>query len=823
VCTVGAVGTDGINGAANLPPRDERRAAAVLRMVAGDLLEQRAVVKCAPFRSSIRSTEGNSLSSELQLYFDAYAAAVWTSAHAEWVVAFDTVCESSTDPPPPSIFSVPCSDSLFDVSGVFERRVAPKEGGVSKAFETLVLLVSRCVNPGTRGWVTTLREALEHTVLRHVIIQSILCAATGLHPSIHPSTRPSFLTRTRIGRILSTHLSMGGTEAVVNASIAVKECVRRLLGAAMSNHMATCAALSLKSHPVRYLGQPPFAFPSRSFEAALVAIVGAGERMAMDEEERPFAVHVETSLFEERDQPFQKASSPPVGPVWHIGWMGKGTASITSRPTLATLSSEVFLAAFKAAFLPLWLHAKACGERLLRLDTSQYAAIHTHTSSTQLCNALDEFTQLAIQRCAMLDHSAGVHTPSEAANALGVVLPAPRKPVTTGATRTVFDSMGAISTGGAFACAAMLHYARAAWVFNELRCVDLGRETVVRQVKAIHRRLRHADVAWMSSIPDEAFDIEAAISKLPVHSTHLCVCCECKRVANALVQNMTTSPFNELGIVASQTSSRRTMDERTRLFCAKRSSAALRVAVVFEEESKKRRIENDPVELSRIMSSIDTATAEDQGHTARLRRDVRNSYEQRCRANTCGDFSMVQIPAVGRAIQIFKKWYAICTVCGVFVQIIPAAHRHETFVCCLSCDDSAIVPEQTRVERELASLQNVSCRFCGTSATSKRSLLRWKRIRAPLDTSGDNATLPPPLRLVHYCPLHGRSWLKSAHRTLDTKIVLAHLATNAKPVNLTCAYSDPKVVGARPNNRKQRHNSNMRVGVKEKTPVEDDK
>ena len=38
------------------------------------------------------------------------------------------------------------------------------------------------------------------------------------------------------------------------------------------------------------------------------------------------------------------------------------------------------------------------------------------------------------------------------------------------------------------------------------------------------------------------------------------------------------------------------------------------------------------------------------------------------------------------------------------------------------------------------------------------------------------------MRKVFYCPTHLRTWLTQAHRVLETKVILAHISTNAKPV-----------------------------------------
>ena len=51
-------------------------------------------------------------------------------------------------------------------------------------------------------------------------------------------------------------------------------------------------------------------------------------------------------------------------------------------------------------------------------------------------------------------------------------------------------------------------------------------------------------------------------------------------------------------------------------------------------------------------------------------------------------------------------------------------------------------------------------------------------------SSGNLSTnsLPPPLKTVCYCPAHWRTWLPQAHRTLPTRVIVSHLAHNAKPI-----------------------------------------
>ena len=43
------------------------------------------------------------------------------------------------------------------------------------------------------------------------------------------------------------------------------------------------------------------------------------------------------------------------------------------------------------------------------------------------------------------------------------------------------------------------------------------------------------------------------------------------------------------------------------------------------------------------------------------------------------------------------------------------------------------------------------------------------------------------MRSVIYCPKHWRSWLAGAHRVLPTRVILSHIAHNAKPIHSTGA------------------------------------
>ena len=117
-------------------------------------------------------------------------------------------------------------------------------------------------------------------------------------------------------------------------------------------------------------------------------------------------------------------------------------------------------------------------------------------------------------------------------------------------------------------------------------------------------------------------------------------------------------------------------------------------------------------------------------------------------------------------------------------------HRYGAEICCCKCDAQMLgMPPPSIVEKK-----NPICRFCSAVDTERKSS-RWKMVKAPLDVRGENATLPPSLRHVFYCPKHFRPWITTAHRVLQTRIILSHIAHNAKPIHSTAVQRTAEELG----------------------------
>tara|TARA_Y100000766_G_C18907068_1_gene606392 strand:- start:1477 stop:3492 length:2016 start_codon:yes stop_codon:yes gene_type:complete len=633
----------------------------------------------------------------------------------------------------------------------------------------------RSTNPGSRGWDTLLESSLaECTALRLVINNAILVALTGMHPYIHPVLRPPWWMRMRTAHIAQQLVSnTESRNAFVATAPATKEAVRRLLASSTAAYPALHAALARVGHPVGHLTTPPLAMPAKGMEGAMSAFVTAGVTMATTKGisytacvNEAFSKHAACAANTENG-----GSSAIVG--WDFSWLGKGTASVHNKIPLVRVASDLWSTAFRTNFLVFWAHCMANKLRSTRLDPVQYRAIHDLNACTRLTLELPEETMLAVQRKALTNPSSGILTMEEVAHELGIqgICSASSNSGAKNAT----EALQVISAAGAEATAKLLVYARAAWVNEEILIVNLGAQTKEMQTEALFRRLGRTRTS------------DATLSDLPIQATTLHACTECRRVANATCSDggCSSMSFNELGVSSSMICSVSENDS-THIRCAKRSSAALRTAVQFQEDMEIRQIENMPMDGAACISVLNQQTCtpcaahNDLGTASRVRRDAKNAIEQRASAIACGESAMLAIPITGRAIRLWDTWYALCSFCGAMVQLKPH-NRFGVEICCLRCDAAMLGVASQNVSTPESAPSGQYCRYCGKMCpvTEKK---RWKTVKAPLDVAGRNAKLPPPLRVVSYCPSHWRSWLTGAHKLISTRVILSHLAYNAKPV-----------------------------------------
>ena len=237
----------------------------------------------------------------------------------------------------------------------------------------------------------------------------------------------------------------------------------------------------------------------------------------------------------------------------------------------------------------------------------------------------------------------------------------------------------------------------------------------------------------------------------------------------------------------------------TKLFCSKRSSAALRSAMSAETSARKRSIDEDAMMVeSEPGDDSDSeagvvgpgfnamAAMAHQGSIAsRMRRDCKRALEQRRQATLCGDTPMLLVRLIGRAVRINGAWYSICSFCATFFRIQPH-NRIDAEIACLQCCETF-----WRGHRATAGTDTnrPACRFCKKVESGR--VHNYATYHSPKDVYGPNAQCPPPLRMTTWCPAHDRPWLRDALSTLSTPQVLAHIAVHARPVVQVTAPAVP--------------------------------
>ena len=643
-----------------------------------------------------------------RLYADAHLVAIWTSAHAEYVAQVQSGVE---EPPPPSLFTVPNAAADLDWSELFGRRWCPRQC-VNKNALALLNCLTRCTNPGSRGWDSLLAsEPMNAPALRIVEGNAMTVCMSGMHPHLHPALRLPWWLRFRALRVLQDEMGSGAVRGLlVDGALYTKEAVRRLLASTVAATPAVHAALGRLNHPVGLLTTPPLRLPHRGMEGAMEAFAAVGEALLDANAAGCRLDALVASTFQRHSlRGGERAANVAIGWPSSISVRRptttatagshtaarrpEGTASVHGKVAWTSVAAELWSSAFRTHFVPFWLHAMLHKTRSMRLDPAQHAALHELNAATRLTLTLSREDALAVQRAALSDASAGILTLAEVGERLGVVVSGTSS---NGGTRNPEDTLRALAAAGPRDAARLLAYARVAWLSEQLLVVDLGARTRGLQIQALFRRLERPSAAALAQMRPEDVP-ETALLELPVHATHAQACVECKRFANAVVLDAGKpgrgpQTFNELGVaVAMLCMSCRGADAGTvHIRCAKRSSAALRTAVNFEEEMESQQVEacaRDAPAVAKLLRQPKTTGAgnSDSGVAARVRRDAKNALEQRAVATACGEEPMISIPAVGRALRLWNEWYALCAYCGVFVKLQPHL-RCGTEICCLRCD-----------------------------------------------------------------------------------------------------------------------------------------
>ena len=231
---------------------DRIETVAALRLLVGELLEEilrRKWIRTMDVtagvggasggsrrRSRSRSSEAAVPANASTLLFASYAAAVWTSMHAEFL-ALPPEGRQLTEP---SLASVPSQSNEAGLCAMLDDNGF--SGAPSPRSNPLQQLLGRCVHPASRGWAPTLQTLVStHECVRLALGTAMLVSATGLHPCIRPTARPPWRWRMRILRA-GRHALLQNAAALLLANVEVtKEIVRRLLAGALCDSIAGLA------------------------------------------------------------------------------------------------------------------------------------------------------------------------------------------------------------------------------------------------------------------------------------------------------------------------------------------------------------------------------------------------------------------------------------------------------------------------------------------------------------------------------------------------------------------------------------------------------
>jgi len=806
----GGAGEDG--EPSPLPPlaRTATQTAAIVRMCFGEVLEAIAVcVARSVVADEVAPGPGVDAAWLSCVYYDSYCAAVWTSAHAEYVATIQDLLagRSPTEElvrdmmvPAPDLYTVACAGHLAHLGTLLERTASPR--CCSKTSQSLLSILTRVTNAGSRGWETTLLAALKESEgAVRVCMQCLAVALGGLNPAIHPAARRPWRERFATLRALRLQTHQDFKDVISKAPSAVKEAIRMHLAAVFAADCATLEAMRQTRQPAGQLRMPPIGMPHPSLAAAMHRMADAGACMIVSRVSAAEAIHKHlVSEPRSRKKPEARTSRSvkhePEALAYSSSWLGgrSGPSGLALRPAVHVVSG-LLSASYRSIFIPFWLHGNHHGHRASRLDSAQYAALHDRSPAHRMCALLStEQFQLA-ERLAIDNADASLLTVAQACKLLGIVQGAGSAPglPCSASSRAMQEAQVDVMNLGAHDAALLMAFSRIATLRSVMLSYDLGETTRQKQARAVCQRL------LLDLAPDEDPCV-AVQTRLPKHATVLYCCSECRRVVNSVQDNSgKEQPFNELGLAASML----TIDNGAccgHMRCAKRSSAALRTAVALEAAADQLKLERfEPAASPLLPRDLRPATIvstmckgtkrkaatmrDSSSEVAKFRRDLKSCFEQSRRATSCGDVPLVCVPILGRAVRIFGGWYALCSMCGTLARVLPTS-RFRDEICCMRCDFSMLAGKEaaTEMHAALPKPPPPACRFCGKVEPENGAGMKWRRVEAPADTGGRNACVPPPLRTVHYCPSHYRSWLVHAHKILPTAKIFSHLVNKARPI-----------------------------------------
>jgi hypothetical protein len=817
--------------------RRVERAVAMARVAFGAALEAVASVSasglCQPTQMPADPSDAARLG---WLCHDAYMAALWTDAHANYLL--DVLDEGAdvhqisgqhVDLGTPCINRTVSISTLPNVASKFEQYCSGAQH-IDADSKHLLSVLFRCGQSGSRGWDSALKASLTSAGSQWVLHTAFKACLIGMHPQLHPSARPDWTQRALITRLFDDGLKTASmNELLSSCGTCTKESIRLYMCSVMNDIPATRSALARVQNSVGLLRSAPSGLVPVSLAAAAQNIVAAG----IDAGETLSTMQpiggcgatleavkaaIQNRIGSEPRVRSRSALQPRQGvpknghsaaasslaiaaeKSWYTvsynpSWFGRvaseddagETTFVNNSLNALTVIQEVSARAFRAHFVPFWVHGHGNGVRTSRFDESQHTHMLKSSALQSVIAGVEEKTALAVQRTVMQSPVASTATVSQVGRILRFDQADQRL---LDEAKTFEEAIIAVCGLSHAAGSKLLLFGRVTSLKNRLLSFSLGPQMLKQQLSALRRRFE---------IPETLNDDEAVV-RLPDHAHHLFFCLECKRVPNACVDDKTKmNSHNEIGLA--QTMLRvGGVGDPPQIRCARRSSAALRTALQKEDDAFRSRVECMQVTDESLHRAL--RDNGDVSHAARLRRDLRTCSEQHDKALACGDRPLVRVSLLGKVVRMNGRFYAICSFCGSILQV-SQLRRYEGGLCCCRCDASMVNAKQrtasqaTRVAVQVNSQttrpppaalnlitpnDKLNCRYCNKPPPTSATAARFRVLRAPTDSNGRNAFLPPPLRTIALCQSHYRPWVDNALLQMPMAVVFAHISEKATPV-----------------------------------------
>ena len=596
------------------------------RIAYGDILERAACEEWRCNHAAKDSTHEGDVKDggkAAWLMYASLCAAIWTSAHVSaldrlcaWCESHSIKADSNRVSKSPSclknlIYFEPNMRSPVNAfsenvcNGAFASRVPL--GACNRTGNPWHQLLVRAINPASRGWPVSLASIMSKgSIVSPLIYESLLIACTGLHAILAPTVRPSWKERRQIHRVFSTRIPgffHRITASQKDFSDVVKEAVRRTLATSLMDELPMRAAMCVLQMQGFQLSHPPEAFPHLGLMQSMTRLcrhaLQLSHSMPMDTQTLSLAL--------------SKVNFSP--------WMGRVRIS-TPPPTIIDHTSAIYIKAFQAAYLPWWLHSVRYGARSQRFDQAQYDGIHEMNTAVRLTQTLEVKHSLRIQRAVLQDPLAAFRNLSETVAILQPLLELDTTPISINPK----DYISTILQSSPLMCAGLLHYGRMAWLREQITIVNLGEHhkavnvlsladcyklfelpTYAQNVRELDdvllyiQSLKNGNGLTSQTVQFKAYQrLLNQVEALPVNATHICVCSECRRVANTMrvVRKHVVDDAQKIGIVAAMVTPNEEMDPRykkMRVYCAKRASAAFKAATSAALQATERAIEQQPI------------------------------------------------------------------------------------------------------------------------------------------------------------------------------------------------------------------------------------